>query len=258
MALAIRVIETGAAFLRHPLPACALFKQTEITKAAFSTFSHFGLPSVKSSSQSSTALVSRVNTSRTASEPAIQSRFFSTQKDGSECELVLYHIDRRRCDRKWLDTTKISFSKQTAKKANDVVASYFGISEEWDKKLLKSIFLNDIQFNWFEFTRIDNPQISLGISITGDRSVVFNENPEEFYSPIERPIKLSVMVTNIFGISKYELTYEKIRKERSKDFSIVALFNSNSFKSVTACSTNLGFIRTLEKFDVMPTKKVLI
>ncbi len=253
MTLAVRAIGPGTAFLRHQLSLCALSKQSGVKKAAFSTFMHFSFPSLRSNSQSSNALVSRVNISRCTHQPNVQFRFFSSQKDRSECVLTLYHTDKRIADSKWYDTTKVSFSKQTAKKANDIVASYFGVSQEWDKKLLESIFLDDIQLNWFEFTRVNNPDITLGIQISGDRSVVFNENPENFYVPIERPIKLSVTVRSVLVNNSYELDYEQIRKEIARDFSIVALFNSSAFKCVTACSTNLGFARTLERLDIYPS-----
>lgn len=89
MVLAVRTMGSGAAFLRHQLSACALSQQTGIKKAAFSTFSHFGFPSLQSSSQSSSALVSRVNIPRIAPQLAIQFRFFSSQK-GREEETFLH------------------------------------------------------------------------------------------------------------------------------------------------------------------------
>lgn len=256
MSLGVRAMGSRTAFLRHQYLS-ALSKQPGIKRAAFSTFLHFAFPSLKSSSQSFSALVSRINISRIAHHPKIQIRFFSSQKDRSECVLTLYHADKRVADSKWFDTTKVSFSKQTAKKANDIVAAYFCVSQEWDKKLLESIFLGDIDLNWFEFTRINNPDITLGIKIAGDRRVVFNENPESFYVPIKRPVKLSVMIKSAFGDNSYELDYEQIKNKRSKDFSIVALFNSSTFKSVAACSTNLLFTRTLEKLDVTDKKSIV-
>lgn len=172
----------------------------------------------------------------------------------STCNLDLYHADKRVSDTEWCDTSKVSFSKQTAKKANDVISAYFGVDQEWDKKLLKCIFLDDPNFNWFEFARADNDNITLGVKISGDRNVVFNENPEEFYVPAERQGKLAVTVKSVFGNNDYELDYEKIKTERNEDYSIVALFNSNSFIRVSECSTNLGFSRTLEKIDAKEKK----
>ena len=168
---------------------------------------------------------------------------------GSKCMIALYHTDKRVSDTEWCDASEVSFSKQTAKKASDLVASYFGVDQEWDKKLLKCIFLDDINFNWFEFNRTDNPDITLGVKISGDRNVVFNESPEEFYVPVERPGKLSVTVRSVMGSNDYELDYDQIKTERDKDYSVVALFNSNSFQSITECSTNLGFSRKLERID---------
>lgn len=87
MTLAILNMRLGAAFLRHQLPARTLSKQTGITKTAFSSFLHLGFPSLRSSSQSSSALVSRINIPRIAPQLAIQFRFFSCQKGGSDSTL---------------------------------------------------------------------------------------------------------------------------------------------------------------------------
>lgn len=169
-------------------------------------------------------------------------------KVDSQCKLTLYHRDKRVSDTEWCDSCEISLSKQTAKKANDVVASYFSVDQEWDKKLLKCIFLGD-ELDWFEFNRVDTPAITLGVQMRGDRNVVFNESPNEFYTPIENSDKIKVSVKSIFCNNDYELDYKQISSERNEDFSIVALFNSNSFKRVKECSSYLGFVRTLEKLS---------
>ncbi len=167
----------------------------------------------------------------------------------SKCMLTLYHMDKRVSDTKWCSAIKVSFSKETATKASDLVSSYFVVDEDWDKKLLKSIFLDDINFNWFEFSRKNNPDTILGVKISGDRRVIFNESPEEFYVPVKRLGKLSVS-TKFFTANNYdELDYDQIRERRNRDYSVVALFNSNSFQSITECSTNLGFSRKLERID---------
>ena len=70
--------------------------------------------------------------------------------------------------------------------------------------------------------------------------------------------QLAVTVKSVFGNNDYELDYEQIKILRNKDYSIVALFNNNSFKRVTECSTNLGFSRTLEKIDAKEEEKAKI
>ena len=176
---------------------------------------------------------------------------FNTDYSLSQCSLTLYQTDTRIPDAKRSEQSKCTFSNQTAKKANDVVCAYFDVQEEWDKKLLKCIFLDDIQFDWFEFNKTNDPPITFGAEIDGNRNIVFNENPEEKYIPIEDITKkLSVSVKSVFGNNNYELTYEQISKERNGDFSIVALYNSNSINRFTECSTNIGFARILEKTSI--------
>ncbi len=187
-------------------------------------------------------------------------RVFSTL-GGSECEVTLYHVNNKIEDPKWFDMAKISFSRQTAssrqtaKKASDLVACYFGVRQEWDKRLLETVFLGDIQLNWFEFIRVGSPDICLGVQIAGDRSVVFNENPQESYVPMKKFDKLSATVQTAFGDNQYELDYAKMRAESKRDLLAIALFNSTTFKVVRSCSTNMFFARTLEKFEMPVFKK---
>lgn len=56
----------------------------------------------------------------------------------SICTVTLYHQDTRTPNaEEWLNKTEVSFSRQTATRANDVVSAYFGVTQEWDKKLLQ-------------------------------------------------------------------------------------------------------------------------
>ncbi len=181
----------------------------------------------------------------------------SSNPSDQDCVVTLYHTDSRVSAKEWCNVSKILFSRQTAKKANILVASYFKIVEEWDKKLLNCIFLDDIELNWFAFNRILNPHITLGVFIKGNRNVVFNDKPGKFYTPVERPGKLAVTVTSVFGNNEYELDYRDIVTKRANDFSIVALFNSESFQSMMACSTNMGFVRKLDKINESSSRRNL-
>lgn len=170
----------------------------------------------------------------------------------SKCLLTLYHTDKRVSNSTWCDVMNISFSKQTVNKINDVICGYFDVKEESDRKLFKCIFLDGTDFNWFHFNQSSNPDIILGVKINGDKRVVFNDAPNKAYVPIEDLTKkLSVSVRSVLGDNDYELTYEQIRKERSTDFGVVALFNCNSFNSFVEASTNLGFARRIEKLNIV-------
>lgn len=166
----------------------------------------------------------------------------------SPCTISLFSVDRRESDPRKNNSSAFSFYKQTADKANDIVCDHFGVKEEWDKNLLKCVFLDDVDFNEFEFFRKDAPDIAESVHIKGNRNIVFNEGSGVNYQPIENTThKISVSVVSVFGDNAYDLTYEQIAKERSGDFSVIALYNCSSYSRLSECSTNLGFVRTLEK-----------
>lgn len=176
----------------------------------------------------------------------------------SNLELTLYHKDPRVSDTEWSDECNISFSKQSAKKANEIVAAYFRVHQERDKELLKCIFLDDSQiggYDWFEFNQLNSPHITLGVGLRGNRNAVVNDSPTKIYTPIEKEGKISVSEVTLYLSSSYELNYQQICNEQSKDFSIVvALFNSYSFKRVVETNTDLGFAKILEKIDLTTAK----
>lgn len=179
---------------------------------------------------------------------------FLVQPDPTKCEIALYYRDQRIPGD--ASVSRIAFSKKTAAKAEDVVNGFFRISDEWDKKLTKCIFLDDINFNWFELNRINDPHVNLGVRLYGDRHLVFHPHSErydEVYVPREKPEKVLVTVRNMAEHHEYMLGYEQL-KSREVVYSVVALFNSSSFKSFSEFSTNLLFGRKVEKIDVSASK----
>lgn len=164
-----------------------------------------------------------------------------------KCNLTVYYQDKRISDTEWSDQTKISFSKQTAARANDTICGFFQVKETWDKELFKSAFSSDIQFNWFEFVRTATPDITCGIQMShdSDRTVVFREEVDPLEVLDRGARKVHVCVKSVFGNNDYDLTLEDLRGERKDDTAIVALYNSESFSKHAQCSTNLGFSRSL-------------
>jgi hypothetical protein len=117
------------------------------------------------------------------------------------------------------------------------------------------LFFNDIRLNWFEFSKINEPNLHLGMKVSGNRNIVINESLESMYVPLERPGKLSVKVKSAFGNNEYELDCNDIKTK--KDYSIIAMFNCNSFKSLSEVSKEIGFARIIEKIEVKAEKKAI-
>ncbi len=169
----------------------------------------------------------------------------------SQCSLSLYYIDDREPSPTKRNLRMVAFSETTAKKANDVVCDYFKIQGEWDKKLLKCVFLDDIKLSRFELKKAGDSNLTLGIQINGNREVVYNKSPEELYKPIEdQTKKILVSTACIFGKYKYDLTFEQITQERRYDYSVIALYNSTSFTQFVESGDSVYFSRMLEKLNI--------
>lgn len=172
----------------------------------------------------------------------------------NKCDLVLYHTDKR-VGNEWLDGITVTFSEETGKQATSVACSFFGITDESDRYLFKSAFLNGEVFNWFNFIRKDETNITLGMKILGNRSIIQLENLDEWKNPIvNHTQKLSVLDISSFGKIEYELSYEEICNEIIDDFSITGLFNSVSFNEIHQFNTKLTQLKILKKNDLNLSK----
>lgn len=189
----------------------------------------------------------------------------------SYCQLTLYHTDSSIPAmqleglppiRKHLSEEKIVLIQQTAQEAIDAIArhfakdGYFDVNKEWDKKLLRCIFLHNehAPIDSFNFTRTDNPNITLTVSIWGPRGAIFKEPLETPYIPIEKEGSVSSHRCGSFGSSSSEYNYEQLKK--INDNLVVALFNSESFgQLITSRSERVAdevyfTSRIVEKLDV--------
>lgn len=170
----------------------------------------------------------------------------------SKCMLTLYRVDSRISNDQPCDKTEHSFSRLTAYKAMEVVESYFKVDQNWDRTLLSCAFLDDVQYDWFEYYKTAEPHIRWGIKIMGERDLLSNGKPGNYYVPKESFDQLAVRVKSLRGNNEYNLDYQQIKSERFKDFYIVSFYNSESFKTMIQNSTNLVFSRTLEKINHTP------
>lgn len=165
--------------------------------------------------------------------------------------LTLYTTDRRAPLNERTTQRLVPFySHYTARVADEIVAKYFGIEKEWDKKLIKCMFLDSPELDCFVFDRKDLPEITHGAKISGARDLLFQASPEEFYVPLHKAGRVSVKVSSVFGKSDDILDYEMIRTKHKTDYSVVALFNCDSFSAFLQGSTNRGFARLVEKVEV--------
>lgn len=168
----------------------------------------------------------------------------------NKCDLVLYHTDKR-VGNEWLHGITVTFSKETGKQATSVACSFFGITDESDRYLFKSAFLNGEVFNWFNFIRKNETNITLGMKILKNRSIIQLENLDEWQNPIvNHTQKLSVLDMTLFGKIEYELSYDEICNENMDDFSVTGLFNSVSFNEIHQFNTKSQHLKLLKKIDL--------
>lgn len=168
------------------------------------------------------------------------------------CKISLYHIDSRANDNMWNIKPEIELSiypGRTVEKINDLICNYFQVYQRSEKNVLKSVFFSP-DFNLFKFTRMEDTNI-MCIKVSGGKDQVFKECPAEFIAVEKKTEKLSISNKSRFTDDISILDYDKINAENSKDYSIVALFNSHSFKRLIECNdtTSLNWTRTLEKIE---------
>lgn len=163
---------------------------------------------------------------------------------GPKCTLMLYQANARTFEIETCAFSMAPFSRKSAKKANNIVCAFFNVRNKWDKKLLKCVFF-DTRFDLFEFQK-NNGKTTLGVAIIRKEDFFFS--PKAPYQPLEDR-KLSVSDKNKFGINKYELNCEQIRKQSDLYSIAAALLNCDSFQRVKEFNSKLSFKRTIEKLN---------
>ncbi len=166
----------------------------------------------------------------------------------SRCRIVLYYLDARVALNARLHETQLHFSSETGQEAHTRVCRKFHVINEWDRKLFKCMFLDDVQLDLFRFHRTSEPSISLHATIDGDRNVVFIEGQEP-YQPIERSAHIQVESMHMGEKVEYELDFAGIKNRMSKsfDYSIATLYNSENFNRFAEGSATAVFTRELRK-----------
>lgn len=179
---------------------------------------------------------------------------FPTQTDSvaTKCTMTLSFSDDRMS--KSINSQSISFAHSSAIKAADLMASYMGAEEEWDKKLVNCICLDSThQFDRYELRWIGAPHFFFGVQIDGERRLIYNEQLRESYVPIKKDndddAVIAVRFKDNSADSGYLLYYPEIAQ--SKDPAVVALFNSTSFGSFYRHSTSTRTYKKLDKWGVI-------
>lgn len=174
-------------------------------------------------------------------------RFFVTQiDDKSECLVTLFQ--QKRGDKDRTHSIVLTFPKHSAKKASEFAIFYFGIRGEWNKKFIESLFY-DLDLNWFELTKKDQPNTLLGIRFSGNRHNVIEKSPKENYVPLEKEHSIRVTKKNLIsGKRWYQIERDKVLQS-GQDHFLVAFYNNTAFKSAKAGSTNIVCSTELEKLD---------
>lgn len=169
----------------------------------------------------------------------------------NECQITFFQVDRRFSAELRSNVVNHIITEKNANSIRELVYQYFSVIEEWDKKLLDAMFLDDIEFNMFELSKRDDPNINFGMVINGNRNIVFNSKVGLKYKVNKNFSNKIKVKTNLFlGSLKYELTRENIEKKINIDFSIIALHNCYSFNQFTAWSTDRGLFKNFQKVSI--------
>jgi len=176
-----------------------------------------------------------------------------TYNAGFLTDLCRVRIDcsDKRSSEKNQDAMIIAFYRHSAAKLNDVVCARFGIVDEKDKKLFESIYY-DRDYEHFTF-QDNNPNIAYKISIRGNSNAIEREESPDFGQPAFTDSRTAIQIKKYETIGalkiKQEKTYsfDQIENILYRDYPVVTLFNSNSFKRLNAYRTDLSRGRVLEK-----------
>ena len=181
-----------------------------------------------------------------------QHRCFSVGTMDTRCRVVL----ERLCKSNISQVGGGIYTKETAQTGYDSMMVHLGVQGEWEKKLLQSLFKEEIFFDRFDFIKREETD-TLRIDVKGGRSVFFENQTQESFIPIERPVQLQVTETNVFGDHQYQLDCEKLKKRANSEFALIALFNCQAFKSVEMRNTKYSdAIRKVEFLDTSKLSKL--
>lgn len=240
---------SGAASFKARSPFSSMSIQANPMKTQFArnfTFSKNLLPS----SRPGIFLMSKNIPKPCAPQSSISFSSYSTASAYmGHCTLQLYTLKGcgKNCER--TEAREISISRETAKKADEIVCDHFNIHDELDKRLICSIFSSDKQFDWHELVRSSN-FATIGMQIVGDRSVIFDAFEKMNADFVQNsPNDIRIRVSSILGKKVFRLTNDEIRERKASDTVLVAFANSRGFAKMIQCSTNMLMARTLEKIS---------
>ncbi|MCH9610373.1 MAG: hypothetical protein S4CHLAM81_04660 [Chlamydiales bacterium] len=163
--------------------------------------------------------------------------------------LLTYDKDSRIDGESYVRSEEHRFSADPIVTVHETVCQFFEVQQERNKTLHKAIFATDIQFNWYELRKNDSPDIIHGIKILdGDRNIAHVSDMEALEA-LDRGTRKIHMTTKSMFMSgdQAEWAFEDLQGHEQSCPAAVALYNSESYSSLTLCSTNLG---TLLKYDI--------
>ncbi len=171
---------------------------------------------------------------------------FKSEPENS-CRILLYYADKRVSE----SASKfIELRPTESHRIHELVCTYFDRNKTWDKNLIHSLLFEDIRsFQWFEMGLKENENMIYGVKVLGSTKVLIDEKKEE-YQPLFRNQKLSFCVqTPARNSMEYEV-YPEGSTTTKMDNSVIALLNSESFKSFAECSRDKQLVRRVAVIDL--------
>ncbi len=169
------------------------------------------------------------------------------------CHLDLDHVDSRASSKSCvigrIVVTDELPRKQRIEKVHQIVTTFCGAKEKWDRELFKSIHTERMPYDVFQFEWRD-AQVTSNIRITGDRELIVQAFPNRI-----KPILSSSTISLSVGLKSEEVTTQwSFENMRLDDQPMIALFNSTSFKGYREVCVPLQFARSMKKIDRSPSK----
>lgn len=217
--------------------------------------------------------------------PCLKLRAFLTRAEEEmlknnkdSCQLVIFSKNPKKCQNHFVllfsadsqareavrlvKQTKISsgnalqvpFFINTASKAMDIVYACFGAKEKLEQAFLSVIF-SDIDFSWYEFTKLDN-ELPIAVQILGKRSILFDSNKNVAVLPSElNPCsnKVDVSFRSVLGryhsiLNPHQIAID-MKRGREEAKIAAALLNAKTFSGLKQCNSSL---RCVTEFKIVP------
>jgi hypothetical protein len=143
---------------------------------------------------------------------------------------------------------KLTFTKETARKVDEIVCDYFKFKSDNNKKMVKIILSHcNPHPDYIEFYQAHKPQIIHGLYIQGFKDILYEGDLKEPIQLLHKQQSVAVSVRSALGNDDYHMSAKELQNK--SDISLLAFFNSE-FKSYRECHLSFGSTRTFNKIKI--------